>query len=152
MGLLHDLRSTRERGFHGRLIVAILYMERVSLFKFPFKVLRSLICQMVYHCEISPESFSSGAALLSLRLPHPYLVVVHRKVLIEQDVTIFHGVTIGAREGRHQGVPRICRNAYIGTGATILGDVSVGFGARIGAHALVMVDVKENSTVVGVLS
>lgn len=152
MGLLHDLRAPRERGFHGRLVIAILYMERVSRWKLPFKILRRVICQMLYHCEVSPESFSSNSALLSLRLPHPYLIVIHREVLIEDNVTIFHGVTVGAREGRHRGLPRLRSGAYIGAGAAVLGDVDVGCSARIGAHALVMASVADNSTAVGVLS
>lgn len=147
MGLLHDLRAPRERGFHGRLVISIMLLERSCGWKAPFRLLRRIICQMVYHCEINPASFVSSSAIASLRLPHPYLIVVHRDVEIGERVTFFHGVTIGAREGRHTGVPVIGSDCYLGTGATVIGPLRLGDGARIGANCLVLSDVAAGETV-----
>ncbi len=65
--------------------------------------------------------------------------------------TIFHQVTIGSNtlpDSRGQGAPVIGRNVYIGAGAKIIGAVTVGDNARIGANAVVTFDVPPNATVV----
>lgn len=144
------LRVLAGKEFHARLIIGILYLEKISRWKFPLKVARRLICQSVYHVEVHPDSFDSPEALLSLRLPHPFLIVVHRSARIGCNVTLFHNVTIGAREQGHAGFPRLCEGSYIGTGATLLGNVNIGRSAVIGAGALILGDVMESATVVGV--
>ena len=65
--------------------------------------------------------------------------------------TIFHQVTIGSNtlpDSRGQGAPVIGRNVYIGAGAKIIGGVTVGDNARIGANCAVTFDVPANATVV----
>lgn len=65
--------------------------------------------------------------------------------------TIFHQVTIGSNtlpDSRGRGAPVIGRNVYIGAGAKIIGAVTVGDNARIGANAVVTFDVPPNATVV----
>ncbi|MDR2011209.1 MAG: hypothetical protein LBQ22_12090, partial [Bacteroidales bacterium] len=107
--------------FNARNIVLILYFEKISFVKWPFKVLRKIIIQMFYNCEIYPESFISLNSLLTLRLPHPYLII-HRNVRIGENVTIFQGVTIGVVErfNRNDITPVIGNNVYIGCKATVL--------------------------------
>ncbi|MEL6577883.1 MAG: hypothetical protein AAFQ81_18530, partial [Pseudomonadota bacterium] len=58
-------------------------------------------------------------------------------------------VTIGLMEGNLQG-PTIGAGVVIGTGAKLLGPITVGDGARIGANAVVIEDVPAGATVVGV--
>jgi serine O-acetyltransferase len=58
-------------------------------------------------------------------------------------------VTIGLRAGDWVG-PTVERNVTIGTGAKVLGRLRVGAGARIGANAVVVADVAEGTTAVGV--
>ena len=65
--------------------------------------------------------------------------------------TIFHQVTIGSNtlpDSRGAGAPVIGENVYIGAGAKIIGGVTVGDGARIGANCVVTFDVPANATVV----
>lgn len=75
--------------------------------------------------------------------------VVHADAVIGADVIIGQGVTIGG-DGNRRGVPTICDDVYIGAGARILGPVTIGKGARIGANAVVLVDVPALASAVGV--
>ena len=61
---------------------------------------------------------------------------------------IFPWVTVGLRAGNFQG-PTIRRGVHIGTGAKVIGPVTVGAGAQIGANAVVVTDVAPHTTVVG---
>jgi len=86
---------------------------------------------------------------------HPGVYVVHGQVVIDGFVEIGTGtvihpfVTVGLRSGDLTG-PTIERDAYIGTGAKVIGNLRVGEGARIGANAVVIEDVPAGTTVVGV--
>jgi serine O-acetyltransferase len=76
-------------------------------------------------------------------------VVIDGFVEIHRGVVIFPWVTIGLRAGNFRG-PTIGRDAKIGTGAKIIGPVTVHRGASIGANAVVVDDVPANTSVVGV--
>jgi serine O-acetyltransferase len=81
-------------------------------------------------------------------MPHGQ-VVVDGMVEVGTEVALLPFVTIGLRAGSVQG-PTIGPGATIGTGAKVLGPVRVGPGARVGANAVVVSDVPDNATVVGV--
>lgn len=80
-------------------------------------------------------------------LIHSQGVVINGAVRGGKGVHIEHQVTIGA-EGRSS--PIIGDNVFIGAGAKVVGPVTVGSGARVGANAVVVHDVPEATTVVGV--
>jgi serine O-acetyltransferase len=82
-------------------------------------------------------------------IDHGAAVVIGETAIVGDDVTMYHQVTLGAvgwwrdklraaGERRH---PRIGARVILGTNATILGPVTVGDGAVIGAHALIITDV-----------
>ena len=75
-------------------------------------------------------------------------VVIDGFVEIHRGVVIFPWVTVGLRAGDFGG-PTIGRNVHIGTGAKVIGPVTVHKGARIGANAVVTRDVPAGTTVVG---
>jgi serine O-acetyltransferase len=75
-------------------------------------------------------------------------VVIDGFVEIHRGTVIFPWVTIGLRAGNVRG-PTIGRDVHIGTGAKVIGPVTVHHGARIGANAVVVSDVAANTTVVG---
>ncbi len=75
-------------------------------------------------------------------------VVIDGFVAIDRGVVIFPWVTVGLRAGDFQG-PTIGRNVHIGTGAKVIGPVTVGAGARIGANSVVTHDVAPDTTVIG---
>jgi len=80
-------------------------------------------------------------------LVHSIGVVINGAVRGGNDVKIEHQVTIGAE--RRQS-PVIGDNVFFGAGAKIIGSVSIGNGARVGANAVVVKDVPADSTVVGI--
>ncbi|MGI8968681.1 MAG: serine O-acetyltransferase [Chloroflexota bacterium] len=82
-----------------------------------------------------------------LYLPHTVGTVVMARQL-GSNVTLVSGVTIGMRNELR--FPRIGNNVYVGAGARILGAVTVGDGATIGANSVVLTDVPAGATAVGV--
>ncbi|HTU95521.1 MAG TPA: serine O-acetyltransferase [Solirubrobacteraceae bacterium] len=83
-------------------------------------------------------------------IDHGMGVVIGETAAIGDDVTMYQGVTLGgtgfATGKRH---PTVQDNVTIGSGAKLLGPITVGHGAKIGANSVVIHDVPPNSTVVG---
>ena len=87
----------------------------------------------------------------NLFIDHGMGVVIGETTIIGNNVTIFHNVTLGGRgyiKGKRH--PTIKDNAYIGAGAKVLGNITIGTNAKIGANAVVLNDVPDNTTVVGI--
>ena len=86
-----------------------------------------------------------------LFIDHGMGVVIGETARLEADVTIYQGVTLGgtgfATGKRH---PTVESCVTIGSGAKLLGPITVGHGAKIGANTVVIHDVPPNSTVVGI--
>jgi len=76
-------------------------------------------------------------------------VVVHARAVIGDRVKVAQNVTIGGRSGHHA-VPIIGSDVEIGVGACVLGPVTIGCGARIGANAVVLHDIPALAVAVGV--
>jgi serine O-acetyltransferase len=97
--------------------------------------------------EIHPAA-SIGDGLF---IDHGSGVVIGETASIGNDVTLYQGVTLGgtgfSTGKRH---PTVEDNVTIGSGAKLLGPITVGHGAKIGANSVVVSDVPENATVVGV--
>jgi len=85
-----------------------------------------------------------------LFIDHGSGVVIGETADIGNDVTLYQGVTLGgtgfATGKRH---PTVQDNVTIGSGAKLLGPITIGHGAKIGANSVVITDVPANSTVVG---
>ncbi len=82
---------------------------------------------------------------------HGLGLVIGQTAVIEEDVSLWHGVTLGSNfvdigEGRH---PRVRRGAVIGAGALVLGPIEVGAGATVAAGAIVTKDVPPGHVVTG---
>jgi len=78
-------------------------------------------------------------------------VVIGETAEIGDDVTIYHGVTLGGvslKKGKRH--PTIEERVVIGAGAKVLGAITIGTCSRIGANAVVVDDVPHDSVVVGV--
>jgi serine O-acetyltransferase len=108
-------------------------------------VLRHRFWTVVSGAEIPLGTQIAGG----LSLPHPQGIVIHRRAVVGPNCLIFHQVTLGNREGSRE-APRIGGAVIIGAGAKILGPVTVGDHARIGANAVVVKDVARGATVVGI--
>jgi serine O-acetyltransferase len=84
-----------------------------------------------------------------LHIIHTGNIRIHPETVIGHRVGIMHDVTIGTNPDR-PGAPNIGDDVFIGTGAKILGGVTIGNGARIAANSLVIHDVPAGATAVGV--
>ena len=86
-----------------------------------------------------------------LCIDHGMGVVIGETAEIGDDVLIYHGVTLGGT-GKDKGKrhPTIGNGVVIGAGAKVLGPIKVGDNAKIGANAVVVKDVPEGATAVGI--
>jgi serine O-acetyltransferase len=86
-----------------------------------------------------------------LFIDHGVGVVIGETAIVGEDVTLYQGVTLGGT-GKEQGKrhPTIEDGVVVGGGAKILGNITVGKNCRIGAGSVVLRNVPDNSTVVGV--
>ncbi|WP_191559307.1 serine O-acetyltransferase [Metabacillus idriensis] len=84
-------------------------------------------------------------------IDHGMGVVIGETCEIGNNVTVFQGVTLGGT-GKEKGKrhPTILDNALIATGAKVLGSITVGAYSKIGAGSVVLRDVPDHSTVVGI--
>ena len=105
------------------------------------------LARWVTGVEIHPAA-TIGRGLF---IDHGMGVVIGETTVIGDDVTLFQGVTLGGT-GKERGKrhPTIGDRVVIGTGAKVLGRISVGNDSMVGANAVVIRDVPEHSTVVGV--
>lgn len=87
----------------------------------------------------------------SLFVDHATGVVIGETAVVEDEVSILHGVTLGGtgKEGgdRH---PKVRRGVLLGAGAIILGNIEVGACAKVASGSVVLKDVPANRTVAGV--
>jgi serine O-acetyltransferase len=86
-----------------------------------------------------------------LFIDHGLGVVIGETAIVGDDVTLYQGVTLGGTSKEHgKRHPTIEDEVVIGGGAKVLGNITVGKNCRIGAGSVVLRNVPENSTVVGV--
>jgi serine O-acetyltransferase len=106
----------------------------------------SMVTRTLTGIEIHPAArIGSG-----LFIDHGTGVVIGETADIGNDVTLYQGVTLGgtgfATGKRH---PTVEDNVTIGSGAKLLGPITIGHGAKVGANSVVITDVPPHSTVVG---
>jgi len=84
-------------------------------------------------------------------IDHGMGVVIGETTEIGNNVTLFQGVTLGGT-GKESGKrhPTIGNNVVVGAGAKILGNILIGSNVKIGANSVVLTDVPDDSTVVGI--
>jgi serine O-acetyltransferase len=101
----------------------------------------------VFQCDIHPAARIGQGIFLD----HATGLVVGSTAVIEDEVSILHGVTLGGtgkeRGDRH---PKIRRGVLIGAGAKIIGNIEVGQCARVAAGSVVLSSVAARTTVAGV--
>lgn len=156
-----DIRAAQERDPAAKsfLEVLLLYQglhaliaHRIAhfLYKMHFFFLARYLSQLsrwATGIEIHP-----GAQIGSeFFIDHGMGVVIGETAIVGDNVLLYQGVTLGGtglEKGKRH--PTIGNNVVIGTGAKILGNITVGDNSYIGANAVVIKDVPPNSTVVGV--
>ena len=139
--------------------VKAVFFHQISNFfyKASFDLVARIISQTVRFftgIEIHP-----GAKIgKNLFIDHGMGVVIGETSEIGNNVTIYHAVTLGGsspsidseRQRHEKRHPTIGDDVVIGSGAQIIGPIKIGNGSRVAANAVVVNDVPENSTMVGV--
>lgn len=125
-------------------VANVLYKWRLVLLA---KVLMNL-GKLLTGIEIHPAA-KIGKGLF---IDHGLGVVIGETTVIGRDVTIFQGVTLGGRgnETTKKRHPTICDGAMIAAGAKVLGPITIGKEAKVGANAVVLIDVPAYATAVGI--
>lgn len=156
-----DIKATRERdpacnsfstpflfykGFHAlqsHRIAHWLWQEERHSLAFYFQSQMSNL----FGVDIHPAA-SMGCGVM---FDHATGLVIGETAVIDDDVSILHGVTLGgtgkAAGDRH---PKIQKNVILGANATLLGNITIGERAKVGAGSVVLNDVPEGVTVAGV--
>ncbi len=108
------------------------------------------ISRLLTGVEIHPEAQIGE----NLFIDHGTGVVIGQTTVIGDEVTIYHGVTLGGvgRVGEVDGKrhPTLGDGVIIGAGAQVLGDVTVGAHAKVGANSVVTSDIPEGMTAIGI--
>lgn len=108
-------------------------------------VLRHRFWSLASGADIPLNSRIAGGLLL----PHPNGVVVHPASEIGPNCLLFQQVTLGTVQGS-DAVPRLGGNVVVGAGAKLLGGITIGDHALIGANAVVLQDVPAGASAVGI--
>ncbi|MBO6656833.1 MAG: serine O-acetyltransferase [Pseudomonadales bacterium] len=134
------------KGFHAlqshRVAHWLWHQERHSLaFYFQNQV------SAIFGVDIHPAA-QIGCGIM---LDHATGIVIGETAIVEDDVTMLHGVTLGGT-GKEQGDrhPKVRHGVLIGAAASIIGNIEIGEGAKVGAGSVVMDEVPPHVTVAGV--
>jgi serine O-acetyltransferase len=133
-------------GFHA----VTAYRVTHALWKAHIPLLPRLLSEVVH--RFTGIDIHPGATIgQGFFIDHGTGVVIGGTAIVGDGVTIYQGVTLGGtslqRKKRH---PTICDNVVVGSGAAVLGDITIGENVKIGANSVVVKDVPANSTVVGI--
>ncbi|MDD5051247.1 MAG: serine O-acetyltransferase [Sulfuricurvum sp.] len=103
--------------------------------------------QIVTNIDIHPGATIGRRVFID----HGFGVVIGQTTVIEDDVLIYQGVTLGGVSlvagKRH---PTIRSGVVIGAGAKVLGNITIGINSKIGANSVVVREVPDNSTAIGI--
>ena len=103
-------------------------------------------CSEIFGLDIHPAAQIGRRVLID----HGTGIVIGETVVLEDDVSMLQGVTLGGT-GKNVGDrhPKIRRGVLLGAGATVLGNIEIGEGAKVGAGSIVLEAVLPYTTVVG---
>lgn len=161
MGLWADAKNIRDKDPAARNVLEVILLypgfhvlvtHKIAHFLYRHKCffLARLVSQLARHLtgiEIHP-----GATIGNkLFIDHGMGIVFGETTEIGDNCTIYHGVTLGGT-GKDTGKrhPTLGNNVTVGTGAKVLGNIRIGNNVKIGGNSVVVKDVPDNCTVVGV--
>ncbi len=129
----------------------IAYRFAHVIYKKKFKLIARIIMgftQMVTNIDIHPRCTIGRRVFID----HGFGVVIGETAIVEDDVLIYQGVTLGgvSLERDIKRHPTIKKGAVIGGGAKVLGDIIIGENARVGANSVVVKSVPKESTAIGI--
>lgn len=127
------------------------YRVANRLYHSGFKLISRIIMgitQIITNIDIHPRCQIGRNVFID----HGFGVVIGETAIIEDDVLIYQGVTLGgvSLEKHVKRHPTIQKGAVIGGGAKVLGNITIGENARVGANSVVVKSVPAQSTAVGI--
>jgi serine O-acetyltransferase len=125
------------------------YRIRPRLLRKPFSLLYKLM-RVFSHILTGIELPCEARVGRRLRIEHFGGIIVSGDAVIGDDVVIRQGVTIGLKRTHERGAPVIGNRVDIGAGAKLLGAITIGDDAVIGANAVVIKDVPAGALAVGI--
>jgi len=125
------------------------YTVRIPLIRKPFSLIYKILFKMV-QVVTGIELPCEVAVGRNFRIDHFGGIVISGLASFGDDCVVRDGVTVGLRRTDTPVAPKIGNNVDIGTGAKVLGDITVGDNVSIGANAVVLQDVPSGSVAVGV--
>ena len=162
MGLIRDIKNVKKNdpaarhwldimltynGMHAIWIYRLTHVLWIIRLRLIARLL-SAFARFLTGVEIHPAAQLGRGVVID----HGTGVVIGETAQVADDVLIYHGVTLGGT-GNEKGSkrhPTVCTGAMIAAGAKILGNIKVGAHAKVGANAVVLRDVPDYSTAVGV--
>lgn len=159
-----DIARYRERGFTRAQILFDPAIWAIAVYRFgnwlnatkPFILIRiplKIISLVTYKfCEVFMEMRIDPAATIGegFYIAHIGGVHINPQAVIGKNCDLAHRVTIGTSAMGRPGVPVLGDNVYVGTGAALVGKIRIGNGAKIAANTLVMTNVPDGATIMGV--
>lgn len=137
---------TNYPGLHAIWMYRVSHKLWVKNFKWLARSI-STFSRMVTGVEIHP-----GATIgRRFFIDHGMGVVIGGTAEIGDDVTLYQGVTLGGtswKEGKRH--PTLLNNVVIGAGAQVLGPITIGNGGKVGSNSVVVKDLPDNATAVGI--
>jgi serine O-acetyltransferase len=135
--------------FWYRLGRVIYGSNSLPLLRLPFKAMHlagSIVIEALMQMRLNVQA-RIGPGLL---IAHCGGITLHPDSIIGKRCDLAHHVTLGTRGLGQTGAPKLGDSVYVGTNAVLIGPITVGYGARIGANSLVNRDVPAGATVIGV--
>ena len=159
--LSEDIKVIKERDPAARSVIEIILLYPGFHALLNYRIAHKLYCWKIPFLPrwISQSArFSTGIEIhpgakigRNFFIDHGMGVVIGETTIIGDNVLIYQGVTLGGT-GKEKGKrhPTLHDNVTVGAGAKVLGNITIGENSNIGAGSVVIDDVPENSTVVGV--
>ena len=97
--------------------------------------------RILFSCSIYPTTILKDG----VKIAHGIGIVLHQNTIIGERTVIYQHVTVGNASG-----PKIGSDCVLGAGCVILGDITIGNNVKIGANAVVLSDIPDNCTAVGI--
>jgi serine O-acetyltransferase len=159
-----DIARYKSMGYKGKMLWLNPAIWAIAIYRFgnwlyttdPFVLVRIplkvvyffayMFSEVVMEMCLDPQATIGGG----LYIAHIGGIHINPQAIIGSNCDIAHRVTIGASAMGRLGSPTLGDKVYIGTGATLVGKIRVGSGAKIAANTLVMTNVPEGATVMGV--
>lgn len=140
MRWFEDVKSTKSKESLFSIFAKRPYYRDLFYHRFHLPV---TICLPIFGgCNIAIPRIDIGEGLF---LEHPYGTFLNA-VSIGKNFVCLHNVTLGLNHG---GLPTIGDNVFCGCGSCVLGPIKIGNNVKIGANAVVLKDIPDNSVVVG---